>query len=209
MQPGQEKIMKRVWNVSLTRSVISAAAFFVFLYPAAPPAIAQQGSASTEPPTFILGTVSGDPGRIVGVPLYLKGSENQPIQNVRLDLEFVSNSVKFIKADKGPAASEQDFELNVSGTEAPPDDKNISRTSISIEIAVIDSDTTKSLPNGILTFLNIDVPNEAKSYSIDLNPTSYFAQNAAGDSVQLRVEAGKLIVTLLDVPLAGCFFFTH
>lgn len=196
-------------NFPLTKSAIGAAVAFVLVFLAAPFALAQQDSAGNEPPTFILGTVSGDPGRIIGVPLYLKADDNQPIRNARLELEFVSNSVKFSKADKGPAASEQDFELNVSATEAAPDDKDIRRTRISIDIAVNDSDTTKSLPNGILTFLNIDVPNDAKSYSIDLNPISYSAQNAAGDSVQLKAEAGKLIVVLLDVPLAGCFFFTH
>ena len=97
----------------------------------------------------------------------------------------------------------------MSSTEAAPDDKNLKHTRISIDLASKDPDATKSLPDGILSFLDFDIPNEAKSYSIELKPVSFSAKNAASASVQLKVDAGKLIVALVDEPLAGGFFFTH
>jgi hypothetical protein len=69
-----------------------------------------------------------------------------------MDVEFVSNSVKFMKAEKGTASTVQDFDLKVGSTELPPDAKNIHRTRLSIDLAVKDAGPKKGLPEGLLSF---------------------------------------------------------
>jgi len=173
------------------------------------PAAAQQGGGYNEPPAFILGTVSGDPGTTAGVPLYFKTGGGKPVRSAHLEVEFVSNSVKFAKADKGTASAVEDFDLTADSKEFPPDDKNLKHTRISLDIAVKDSDPEKALPEGLLSFLNFDVPTDAKSFSIELNPRVVTAQDAAKAAVKVRAESGKIIIALPDEPMPGCFFFTH
>jgi hypothetical protein len=172
-------------------------------------ALAQQSAGSDEPPSFILGTVSGDPGTTVGIPLYFNIGGGKPIRSAHVEVEFVSNSVKFVKADKGAASAVQDFDVTVDSKDLPPDDKKITRTQLTIDFAVKDADPKKSLPGGLLSFLNFNVPTDAKSFSIELNPQAVSAKDSAMAAVKVRGEAGKIIIALPDEPMAGCFFFAH
>ena len=201
--------MGRSRFIPFSITVIGAIAALIFAVSGSRAAAAQQGGGNNEPPAFILGTVSGDPGTTTGIPLYFKTGGGKPIRSAHLEVEFVSNSVKFAKADKGAASAVQDFDLTVDSNELPPDDKNIKRTRLIIDLAVKDSDPKKSLPEGLLSFLDFSVPTDAKSFSIELNPRVVSAQDAAKASVKVRGEAGKIIIALPDEPMAGCFFFTH
>jgi len=201
--------MGRSRFIPFTTTVIGAIAALIFSSFGSRAAVAQQGGGNNDPPAFILGTVSGDPGTIAGIPLYFKTGSGKPIRSAHLEVEFVSNSVKFAKANKGTASAVQDFDLTVDSNELPPDDKNIKRTRLTIDFAVKDSDSKKSLPEGLLSFLDFSVPTDAKSFSIELNPRVVSAQDAAKASVKVRGEAGKIIIALPDEPMAGCFFFTH
>ena len=40
-------------------------------------------------------------------------------------------------------------------------------------------------------------------------PDSLAAVGSSGKPVKMSAEAGKVIVSVPDEPLAGCFFFTH
>src|SRR5262249_18744948 len=143
-----------------TRGLWSASILFVLAYGLAIPGFAQENGGV---PSFLLGTVSGDPGSSASIPLYYTPGKGQPIPSLHRDVEFVSNSVKFDNADKGTASSLQDFTLKTDSKELPPD-KNLQRTRITIDIAVPDADPKKSLPEGLLAFLNFNVPTNAKSF---------------------------------------------
>lgn len=159
-------------------------------------------------PSLILGTVAGERGTSVTIPLYYKPGRGAAPRSLRLDVTFVSNSVKFAKAEKGIAAETQDFDLAVRAAELPPDN-NIVRTRLSIDVAVADADNKKVLPEGLWAFLEFRIPPEAKPFSISLEPSSVSAADAAKKPVEVAAEAGKIIVSVPDEPLAGCFFFTH
>jgi len=170
------------------------------------PPLAQQSGGAGEPATVILGTVASDPGTTATIPLYYKPGAARSIRNVHLELEFVSNSVKFAKAEKGVAAETQNFDLAVNAKELPPDG-NIQRTRLSIDVSV--ADAGKSLPEGLWALLDFRVPTDAKAFAIALNTIAVTAQDADKKPVKLMAEAGKIIVSVPDEPLAGCFFFTH
>ena len=201
--------MRRSRYVSFAFIAARAMAVAFFAGTGASPAFAQQRAGSTEPPAFILGTVSGDPGTTAGIPLYFTPGAGQPIRRVHLEVEFVSNSVKFAKAQKGAAAAVQDFDLAVEAKELPPDDKNIQRTRLNIDVTVTNSDRKKSLQEGLLSFLNFQVPTNAKAFAIELKPLTISAQDAANKPVKVTAEPGKIIIALPDEPMVGCFFFTH
>ncbi len=173
------------------------------------PALAAAQASEARVPNLILGTVASDRGTTATVPLYYQPAEDTPIRSLHLEVDFVSNSVKFAKAEKGIAAEIQDYDLAVETEELPPNDQDLSRTRLKIDIAVVDSDSSKALPQGLWTFLDFQIPEDAKPFAISLTPASVSAQDEAGQPVEVTVEAGKVIVSVPDEPLVGCFFFTH
>jgi hypothetical protein len=197
--------MARSWHTSAAAfvTIALAAAFLAGICPSS--ALAQK---TNTPPSFLLGTVPADPGVNVSVPLYFTPGAGQPIHSAHLEVEFVSNSVKFDKAEKGTASAVENFNLKVDSKNLPPD-QNIQHTHLDIDMAVADADAKKSLPEGLLAFLNFQVPTNAKSFSIELKPVAFSALDAAKKPVKLAAESGKIIVSLPDVPMVGCFFFTH
>ena len=185
---------------------LGIAAGVLLLFPAL---AAAQASEARAPANLILGTVASDRGTTATVPLYYQPAEDTPIRSLHLEVDFVSNSVKFAKAEKGIAAEIQDYDLTVETEELPPNDQGLSRTRLKIDIAVVDSDSSKALPKGLWTFLEFRIPEDAKPFAISLTPASVSAQDEAGQPVEVTVEAGKVIVSVPDEPLVGCFFFTH
>ena len=158
--------------------------------------------------SLILGTVASERGTTASIPIYFKPGKDA-LRSLHLEVDFVSNSVKFAKADKGLAAQTQDYELTVKANELAPDDKKISHTRLSIDVSLPDSASGKSLPEGLWAFLNFTIPSDAKPFSISLNPIAISAQNASKKPIEVASEAGKIIVSVPDEPLAGCFFFSH
>ena len=166
-----------------------------------------KGGSTAAKPDLIIGTVAGELGTTAAIPIYLQTSGNSTISSLHLELDFVSNSVKFAKAEKGVAAEGHDFAVNTAAKELPPDDKKISHTRLTIDVT--NSNPQKPLPEGLLAFLNFNIPENAKPFSISLNPITITAADSSKKPVEIAAEAGKVIVSVPDAPLAGCFFFTH
>ncbi|MBI2819095.1 MAG: hypothetical protein HYX73_03875 [Acidobacteria bacterium] len=157
--------------------------------------------------TVILGTVAGERGTSVAIPLYYESKDNAAIRSVHLDVDFISNNVKFSKAEKGIAAEMQDYDLKAEAEPLPNDDQGRSRTRIKIDVAV--AEAGKALPQGLWSYLEFLIPPEAKPFAISLNPASVSAKDVSEKPAQVVAEAGKVIVSVPAEPLAGCFFFAH
>ena len=171
---------------------------------------AQERKAGREPASnVVVGTVASERGTTAAIPLYYQPTKNSAVRSLHLELDFVSNSIKFAKAEKGVAAEGLNFEIAVEPKELPPDDKKIAHTRLNIDVTITDSDPKKSFPEGLLAFLNFKIPDDAKPFSISLTPITISAQDAAKKPVEVAAEAGKVIVSIPDAPLAGCFFFSH
>ena len=170
-----------------------------------------QPSASDEAgaASLVLGTVASPPGTTATIPLYYKPLKSSPLRALHLEVEFVSNSVQFATAEKGLASKVQDFDLAVETKELAPDDKQVQRTRLSIDVSVLDSDPKKALPEGLWAFLNFRVSANAKPFAITLHPTSLSARDATQKPIQVVGEAGKIIVPIADDPMSACFFFNH
>ena len=90
----------------------------------------------------------------------------------------------------------------------PENEKNVRQRRLSIDVSTPKGEG-KALPTGLPAFLDFDVPANAMPFSISMNLLNPSAQDASGKSVKLTAEAGKLIVSVPDTRLSGCFFFTH
>lgn len=188
---------------------ISAIAIGLVSLPWLGVAAAQDPSASAAGGSVVVGTVASEVGTTVAIPVYFEPGKNSRVRRLHMEIDFVSNSIKFAKAEKGVASKDLNFEINVAANELPPDDKKISHTHLKVDVSVTDADASKSLPSGLVAFLNFKIPENAKPFSISLIPLSVSGEDAAKKPVEVAAEAGKVIVSIPDAPLAGCFFFSH
>ena len=177
-------------------------------------AAAQQSkpASSTAPPpggSLLVGTVASEVGTTAAIPLFYDPAKSGHIQSLHVVLDFVSNSVKFARAEKGVASEGLELNVKAEAAELPPDDKKIIHTRLTVDVSVSDGEPKKSLPEGLLAFLNFTIPENAKPFSISLNPISISAQDVSKKNVEVAAEPGKVIVSIPDAPLAGCFFFSH
>jgi hypothetical protein len=183
-----------IWCVVLSAFLISAAS--------APAQDSKDASGNV-----ILGTVAGERGTSVAIPVYYESKDNAAVRSVHLNVDFISNSIKFSKAEKGIAAEMQDYELTAQSEPLPDDDQGRSRTRIKIDVAVAESG--KALPQGLWSYLNFEIPPDARPFAVSLNPNSVSATDVSEKPVMVAAEAGKVIVSVPAEPLAGCFFFAH
>ena len=158
--------------------------------------------------SLLIGTVASEVGTTAAIPIFYEPAKNG-VRSIRVVLDFVSNSVKFARAEKGVASEGAELEVKAQASELPPDDKKISHTRLTVEISAAGGDPKKALPSGLLAFLNFSIPENAKPFSISLNPISISAEDTAKKTVEVAAEPGKVIVSIPDAPLAGCFFFSH
>ena len=167
-----------------------------------------QTSNSSEDPTVILGTVAGDKGSNVSVPVYFRAGST-PLKHVAFSVDFISNGVKFAKPSSEGAMSDTDFKISVSAEQLPPDAKGLPRTRIRFAAESQGNGEAKGVPPGLWVFLNFSLAPDAKPFAVSLQPTEATASTVAGNPQQLSVEAGKVIVSAEDEEVIGCFFFTH
>jgi hypothetical protein len=177
----------------------------------APSSPAPTSAGSNPPPggSILIGTVASEVGTTAAIPLFYDPAKSGRVQSFRLMLDFVSNSVKFARAEKGVASEGLELEVKAEAAELPPDDKKITHTRLTVDISVSGGDPKQSLPAGLLAFLNFKIPENAKPFSISLNPISITAEDVSKKTVEVAAEPGKVIVSIPDAPLAGCFFFSH
>src|SRR5581483_7411354 len=100
---------------------------------------------SSKDSSLIIGTIATDPGTSASLPVYFKPAAGQKLRKIHLEVEFVSNSIRFTKAEKGVATQGQDYDLNVSVQALPPDEKNVKRTRLAIDFSLPDSAPGKGL----------------------------------------------------------------
>jgi len=165
------------------------------------------GAQGAEGSAVILGTVASDPGTTASVPFYYSRGSGPSLRSLRLHVDFVSNSVKFAKADKGMAAETQDYDLAVEMEDLPANERDLPRTRLKVAVTLLDA--TTSIPEGLLAFLNFRIAPESKPFTILLQPADAEAQDTSQKPAPLAVEPGKVIIAGPDEPMPGCFIYTH
>jgi hypothetical protein len=194
------------------RSQLSRALVVAVLVGVAPggpgPALtsAQPSVGTDTMPKFLLGTVSGETGTTVAVPLFYESAARRPIRRVHLEVEYVTTAVQFVKAEKGSAAKTQDYDLVVQEKAIAPGGTNGDRTRLTIDVSVVGGTGTEKVPVGMLASLEFKVPEEAPGDAISLGLLTVAARDAADDAVKAATEDGSIVIA---IPLLACFFYMH
>lgn len=161
-----------------------------------------------ESPAIIIGTVAGDKGTTVSVPVYFRGG-TPALRRVALSLDFISNSVKFEKASGDGALPPMEIQVAVNAEPLPADAKGLPRTRIKLIATGAGAQAGKALPGGLWTFLVFRLAPDAKPFAVSLQASEVGAETSSGTAATLLTEAGKVIVSAEDETQLGCFFFTH
>ena len=200
------------------RAVELLAALSLLWIPAAgqqnPPAAQQGGQAqAASVPRVAVGEINGNPGTNLMVPLYFTPDPNKPLRSITVEIEYVSNSLKFQRAAAGLAVEQVGADISSTLTDGMPDARNVTRSKLRVAVAVPASQPAKGIPDGLLSFLMFRVSPDAKPFAIRLN-TSVVAAETAQTPPQrvanVSTLPGLVVVELGDMlPEATCFFFTH
>lgn len=197
---------------SLLRCVTVVVAFCIVRVPVA---AAQQENGDEEAgvPRVAVGEINGNPGSGLMVPLYFTPDPDRPLRSLTVELDYVSNSLQFRNAASGTAIEQVGATLNATLTDGEPDENNLTRSRLRIDVEIPESQAGQGIPDGLLSFLMFDVSVEARPFAIRLNTNVVSAQTAETPSqtiTDVSTLPGLVVVELVDMmPEATCFFFTH
>jgi hypothetical protein len=181
-----------------------------------PPAAQQGGQPQAQAasvPRVAIGEINGNPGSNLMVPLYFTPDPNKPLRSITIEIEYVSNSLKFQRAAAGLAVEQVGADISSTLTDGTPDARNVTRSKLRIAVNVPASQPAKGIPDGLLSFLMFRVSSDARPFAIRLN-TSVVAAETTQTPPQrvanVSTLPGLVVVEQGDMlPEATCFFFTH
>jgi hypothetical protein len=203
---------------SFLRSAVVIALFCLAQLPGATaqqnaPAAGANSEAASRLPRIALGEINGNPGSNLMVPLYFTPDPNRPLRSITIELDYVSNSLKFQSAATGTAVEQAGATLNATLSDGTPDQNNVTRSKLRIAVAIPESQAGKSLPDGLLSFLMFRVSTDARPFAIRLNTTVVSAQTAQTPPqtvADVGTLPGMVVVEQEDMlPEQTCFFFSH
>jgi hypothetical protein len=162
------------------------------------------------PPRVAVGEITGTPGSSLMLPLYYTPDPEMPVKDISVDVEFVSNTLKFEKLSPGVAAEETGATVKGSVVEGKPDEKGISRSKLTITASLPADKAAAGLPDGLLAYLLFQVALEAKPFAIRMVTKVNSASDPQAKPVKVNAQNGLVTLELMDMmPEATCFFFTH
>ena len=179
-----------------------------------PPAAQQGGQAqAASVPRVAIGEINGTPGSNLMVPLYFTPDPNKPVRSITIEIEYVSNSLKFQRAAAGLAVEQVGADISSTLTDGTPDARNVTRSKLRIAVVVPQREPARGIPDGLLSFLMFRVSPDARPFAIRLNTSVVAAetmQNPPQRLANVSTLPGLVVVELGDMlPEATCFFFTH
>ena len=164
-------------------------------------------------PRVSVGEITGTPGSSLMLPLYYTADPDVPLRSLIVEIEYVSNSLKFNKASRGVVTEQVGADVAATLIEGTPNEDGVTRSKLQIATSLVEENPEKGIPGGLLAFLLFRVSSDAKPFAIRLN-TSVVAASDIQDPpqkvTQIATAPGLVVVELADVlPEATCFFFTH
>jgi hypothetical protein len=210
--------VSRVFVALLALSALSANAFGQGQRTKPPQATPQAktnqnagNSASQGTPRIALGETDGSPGGTVMVPVYFTPDRKTPLRSISIEIDYVSNSLKFQKTSIADAAEQAGATVSATSEGETKDDKGVARSELRLSVSLPDQQVKEGIPEGLLTFLMFDIAITAKPFAIKLTPTLVSAEDLEGKKMaDVRVGPGMVAVQGTNItPDATCFFFTH
>ena len=196
------------------------ATFIAFVVPTSLFAAVSQGLSGTQVapdpsgvPRVTVGKMTATPGEEMMVPLYFTANPKVPVRAFTVEIDYVSNSLKFQKAAKGVAAETAGIGVSTALTEGTPDDKGITRSKLRVSATPEEATQGGQLPEGLLAYLLFEVSPQAKLFSISLNLSIVSAEdinNPPQKVANVYAQSGEVVIETFDVmPQPTCFFFSH
>jgi hypothetical protein len=162
---------------------------------------AQEGSSETK---INIGIGAAKPGDPIDIPITLSGGEQGQVGSVNIHVSFPKALLTFTEAERGLAVELADGEVKATlGSDG--DDSSQS----SLELVTTGKSPIKP---GIIAYMKFRVSTEAQKGEITLKLKDFKATAPKGDPMQLaQGDDGLLTIFALDeeIPVIGCFFFTH
>lgn len=174
---------------------------------------ARQSLASESVPRVSLGEITEAPGTIVRVPWYYTPDPQTPLRSLALQIDYVSNDLKFQRAEPDLVTEKAGAEVEATLTESTPDAKGVVRSQLRLTVSLREQQPKKGLPGGLLANLVFRISAQATIVSIALNTTVLSAEDIQTPPrrvAKVNAKAGRIVVLPGEIiPQVTCFFFTH
>ena len=160
-----------------------------------------------------LGAQTATTGVNVVIPLYYTPAQGVELRSLSVELEWVSQHLRFVRHQRGIAAETIGADVDATLTGTRTDASSIERSTLRIDASVVEEDPKRGLPEGLLAYLTFRVSPDAQPFAIELRPALVSAldiSNPAKTIAQAEMINGKVSIELPGLPpYVTCFFFTH
>lgn len=151
-----------------------------------------------------IGIGAAKPGDPIDIPITLSGGEQVRLGSVSIHVTFPKALLTFTDSERGLAVELADSEVTaVVGNDSEDSSQS------SLEVSATGKNPIKP---GILAYMKFRVSPDTPKGEITLKLKDYKATAADGGPLQLaQGDNGLLTIFALDeeIPVVGCFFFTH
>ena len=212
-KPGMPKGASRKRSL---RSLCCGGAIFLWLFSGVVIAQTNTGkrqtdkSSDTKTSRISIASNSGPPGSVVVLPIYFTPAPGERIGRLKLELSFVSPSLKFEKIETAAAGKAGNVEVT-SDVGTAKNAKGTESTTVTV-LANLPSreGPTKGMPAGMLAALNFRINQKARPAKIILHAKAEGERLESNTPVDLSVSDAHIEVAWVDAPPSvSCFFFSH
>ena len=151
-----------------------------------------------------VGFASAKPSDEIDIPLTFSGAEGTSANALTARVSFPSNILAFTTAERALAAELADAEVKATAT---PDKDNKDLSVLEVNI------TGKScIKPGIVAYMKFKVAKDAKKGELKLDLVDSSAKGCEDKPLELaKGDSGSVTLFNMDeeIPVVGCFFFTH
>lgn len=174
----------------------------------------QQANDPVDPETttrLTLGGASGTPGSGVVVPVYFTPAQGVAVARLRIEVTYVSVSLRYADLDRGIAAELGSVDVAID-VEEGRNEQDLDTQTLTITASFGNADPPATgIPSGLLAYITMDITDDGRPASVSLRPTVEATLVGSGDPVP-NLRAFETQVDVLapgTEPLISCFFFTH
>lgn len=171
----------------------------------------QESSGPKNASRVTLGDSDGNPGGSVVVPIYFAPAEGVEVGELKLDITFVSRSLKYSRLTRGLAAESGNVDVLAELKEGK-NDKGLETSTVTINASIAaPKPGQKGIPAGLLGYITLQVSEKSGPANITLRTTAQAAELETKKPIQNLQTSDGLVDILApgSEPLVSCFFFTH
>jgi hypothetical protein len=152
-----------------------------------------------------VGIAAAKPGDAIDVPLTFSAGENAQAGSITVHVAYPKATLDYTETERGLAVELADGEVKVTASADPAD-----AAQSQLEFAATGKSCIKP---GILGYLKFKVSNDAQKSVVDLKlkDSTATACQGGGELALAKGDDGQLTIFAIDeeIPVIGCFFFTH